>query len=279
VYPAAVGGTYPQYQTVSKVKVDPNNSKKVVVGTKTGLFFSYDAGANWSGPCLTNRFTTQRQDVTDLILRDDGATTSVYAAIGARGYGTYVQQNLGKNGANGVYKLGAIPASGCPAATSWTALTNGWPAGTAGGGACNPPIGDMTTTCAPTANKLGRIEMAIAPSDPNVLYAEVQKVDPQENCGALQALGAATARGCFLGLWRTSNGGTTWTQMADHSRWLPRGTTTAGPCGEDTPQMWYDMDCRRPEQPRRSSSTRSTSGSRPTAGRRSPTSAAATTPD
>jgi hypothetical protein len=242
-YPAASGGTYPQYQAVSKVRVDPNNSKKVVVGTKTGLFFSYDAGANWSGPCLTNGFTTQRQDVTDLILRDDGTTTSVYAAIGARGYGTYVQQNLGKNGANGVYKLGAIPASGCPAAGSWTALTNGWPAGTASGVGCNPPIvPDVTTLCAANANKLGRIEMAIAPSDPQVLYAEVQAVDPQTNCGALQALGSGTARGCFLGLWRTSNGGTSWTKVADHSTMdFLGGTTTAGPCGEDTPQMWYDM--------------------------------------
>ena len=142
--------------------------------------------------------------MTDLILRDDGSTTSVYAAIGARGYGTFVQQNLGKNGANGVYKLGSIPASGCPATTSWTALTNGWPTGTAGGIGCNPPlIADTTTLCAPTANKVGRIEMAIAPSDPQVIYAEVQAIDPQANCGALQALGAATARGCFLGLWRT----------------------------------------------------------------------------
>jgi len=242
-YPAASGGTYPQYQAVSKVRVDPNNSNKVVVGTKTGLFFSYNAGANWTGPCLTNGFSTQRQDVTDLILRDDGSTTSVYAAIGARGYGTYVQQNLGKNGANGVYKLNAIPASGCPAAGSWTALKNGWPAGTAGGVGCEPPIvPDTTTLCAPNANKLGRIEMAIAPSDPQVLYAEVQAVDPQENCGALQALGAGTARGCFLGLWRTSNGGTSWTKVADHSTMdFLGGTVTAGPCGEDTPQMWYDM--------------------------------------
>ena len=243
VYPAATGGSYPQYQAVSKVKVDPNNSKKVVVGTKTGLFFSYDAGVNWSGPCLTNTFTTQRQDVTDLILRDDGSTTSIYAAIGARGYGTYVQQNLGKNGANGVYKLGAIPASGCPSAGSWTALKNGWPVGTAGGVGCEPPlVPDMSKLCAANANKLGRIEMAIAPSDPNVLYAEVQKVDPQVDCGALQALGSATARGCFLGLWRTSNGGASWTQVADHDTMdFLGGTTTAGPCGEDTPQMWYDM--------------------------------------
>src|SRR5207302_4656341 len=116
---------------------------------------------------------------TDLILRDDGSTTSVYAAIGARGFATTVQQDLGENGANGVYKLDAIPASGCPAVGSWHALTAGWPAGTASGVACDPPIGDNTTLCAADANKLGRIEMAIAPSNPQVLYAEVQAVDPQ----------------------------------------------------------------------------------------------------
>ncbi len=241
-YPAAAGGSYPQYQAVGKVRVDPNNSKKLVVGTKTGLYFSYDAGTNWTGPCLTNRFSTQRQDITGLILRDDGSTTSVYAAVGARGYGTFVQQNLGLNGANGIYRLGAIPASGCPAVGGWSALTSGWPVGTASGVACNPPPGDATTPCAPTANKVGRIELAIAPSDPQVLYAEVQKIDPQPNCGALQLVSATTARGCFLGLWRTSNGGTTWTQVADHSTMsFPEGTTSAGPCGEDTPQMWYDM--------------------------------------
>ena len=45
---------FPQYQAIGKVQVDPNNSNNVVVGTKTGLFLSYDAGANWTGPCLTN---------------------------------------------------------------------------------------------------------------------------------------------------------------------------------------------------------------------------------
>ena len=47
-------GQFPQYQAVGKVRVDPNNSNKVVAGTKTGLYFSYDGGANWTGPCLTN---------------------------------------------------------------------------------------------------------------------------------------------------------------------------------------------------------------------------------
>ena len=51
-------GQYPQYNAVGKVRVDPNNSSKVVAGTKQGLFFSYDGGANWSGPCFTNNFST-----------------------------------------------------------------------------------------------------------------------------------------------------------------------------------------------------------------------------
>ena len=65
-------GEFPQYNAVGKVRVDPNNSNKVVAGTKQGLYFSYDGGTNWTGPCLTNNFSTQRQDVTGLELSDIG---------------------------------------------------------------------------------------------------------------------------------------------------------------------------------------------------------------
>jgi hypothetical protein len=241
-YPATQGGSFPQYNAVTKIKVDPNSSQRLYAGTKIGMYFSRDGGTSWSGPCLTNKYSTQRQDVTDLIVRDDGTTSTAYVAIGARGYGTYVQQNLGKNGANGIYRLTKFPASGCPAAGDWTALTSGFPAGTASGIGCNPPLGDNVTMCTPTANKLGRIEMAMAPSDQKVLYAEVQAIDPQGSCGSLHLLGGPDNRGCFLGLWRTGNGGTTWTKVADHSTLdFAGGTATAGPCGEDTNQMWYDM--------------------------------------
>jgi hypothetical protein len=57
-------GKFPQYQAVGKVRVDPRNSNNVVAGTKTGLYFSYDAGVNWTGPCLTNSYTMMRQDIT-----------------------------------------------------------------------------------------------------------------------------------------------------------------------------------------------------------------------
>ena len=65
-------GQYPQYNAVGKVRVDPNNSNKVVAGTKQGLYFSYDGGANWTGPCFTNNFSTQRQDVTGLGAKQHG---------------------------------------------------------------------------------------------------------------------------------------------------------------------------------------------------------------
>ncbi|MBL8298161.1 MAG: hypothetical protein JNN30_07435, partial [Rhodanobacteraceae bacterium] len=182
--PSANG--FPQYQAIGKVVVDPNDSNKVVVGTKTGLFFSYDAGTSWSGPCYTNAFAAgpnaQRQDITGLIAVDLGASTTLYAAIGTRGTPTPVQPNLDKNGANGVYQA-AMPSSGCPAVADWTLRNTGWPAGTGDG---------MPSTTR------GRIELAVAPSNNQVLYAMVADV---------------TTRGVNSVL-KSSDGGATWAQTA-----------------------------------------------------------------
>jgi hypothetical protein len=254
---------YPQYQAISKVKVDPNNNQNIIAATKTGLYFSYDQGTSFTGPCFTNSFSDQRQDVTDLLVTDDGTgavqgeATTLYAAIGTRGFPTSVQPDLGKNGANGIYKA-TMPASGCP---SWTALTSGWPSGTASGVPCDPPRTPPTATtpnCPTTTNRLGRIEMAFAPStlndgNPNndTIYAEVQAVDihgPEAlhgntPCGVLQRLPLVSSpgrsRGCFFGLFRTNDSGATWTQQSDQHDLF--NIATAGPCGEDTPQNWYNQ--------------------------------------
>ncbi|HSD85575.1 MAG TPA: hypothetical protein VLG46_17065, partial [Anaerolineae bacterium] len=98
-YPGPVG-QFPQYQAIGKVRVDPRNSNNLVVGAKTGVFFSYDQGDHWSGPCLTDSFTTQRHDITGLMLRNTGSATSIYAAVGTRGHNTPVQPDLNQNGAN-----------------------------------------------------------------------------------------------------------------------------------------------------------------------------------
>ena len=127
-------GQFPQYQAVGKVRVDPNNSNNVVAGTKTGLYFSYDGGDNWTGPCTTNGFTGMRQDITGLALIDLGATTRIIAAVGVRGFATTVQYNLDQNGANGIYS-GTLPASGCPTDFASIATNaNGWTGLNAGSG-------------------------------------------------------------------------------------------------------------------------------------------------
>ena len=209
-------GKFPQYQAVGKVRVDPNNSNILVAGTKTGLFFSYNAGTTWSGPCQTNSFSSQRQDVTGLITRKLGSSTELFAAIGSRGLSTTVQSDLDLNGANGIYST-TVPASGCPA--SWSLISrgafspggvpNGWPAGTGSG----VPV-------SAGGNPVGRIDMAIAPSDPNVMYAQV--ADPVH-------------RG-LLGFYRTTDGGVTWSRQSG-----PEVQSCNGVQLVPRVQNWYDQ--------------------------------------
>ena len=199
-YPPSANG-FPQYQSIGQVEVDPNDGARVIAGTKTGLYLSYDGGDNWTGPCLANGFTSQRQDTTGMVLRDLGATTEIIVAIGTRGFETPVQPDLNRNGANGIYK-GTLPASGCP--TDFAAISradNGWPAGSAGG--------------TPTpANPLGRIDLAIAPSDDRVIYAQVAEID------------AGSPN--ILGVWRSDDAGLSWTQA------------TIGDVGGAGSQSWYN---------------------------------------
>ena len=202
VYPQPPGG-FPQYQAIGKVQVDPRNSQNLIVGTKTGLFFSYDAGLNWDGPCYTNAFTTQRQDITGLLVSDNGSSTDLYAAVGTRGFATTVQPDLNNTGANGIYKS-TVPAAGCPA--GWTLIStdsNGWPSGTGDGNPAN--------------DQVGRIDLAMSPSDNNVIYAQV---------------GNNTNSSGTLGVWRTTDGGVTWTQRATTADFIS--------CTSGIGQTWYN---------------------------------------
>ncbi len=197
-------GSFPQYQAIGKVVVDPNNSSNVIVGTKTGVYFSYDAGTNWAGPCYTNAFATgtgaQRQDTTGLLAVNRSGTTYLYAGIGTRGTPTPVQPDLGNNGANGIYRA-TMPTNGCPAVTDWTLLASGFPSGTGNG------IPNTTR---------GRLELAAAPSDPLTLYAMFSNV----------------ATKAILGIWKTTNGGDAWTQVGTPpspgtQMWYDAGLTVA----------------------------------------------------
>ena len=215
-------GQFPQYNAVGKVRVDPRNSNNVVAGTKRGLYFSYDGGSNWAGPCTTNSFSTMRQDITGLALSNVGGSTRIVAAVGVRGFATTVQYDLNQNGANGIYK-GTMPASGCPSDFApITTNANGWTnlnatSGTAYGGAG-------------VGNQVGRIDMTVAPSNTNYIYAQLQAITAQSSCGG--------AQGCQLGAYRTTDGGLTWMQITGS----PGASLTncSGGAG-DYSQNWYDQ--------------------------------------
>ena len=214
-------GQFPQYNAVGKVRVDPNNSNKVVAGTKTGLYFSYDGGSNWTGPCTTNNYSTMRQDITGLELSNVGGVTRILAAVGVRGFSTPVQYNLHMNGANGVYK-GTMPASGCPVDfVPITTNANGWSGTNATSGTAY-----VNST---SGNQLGRIDIAVAPSDPNYIYAQVQSITTQSSCGG---------QGCELGAWRSTDGGTTWTKIPGSTG---ASLTDCEGGNADYNQNWYDQ--------------------------------------
>src|SRR5262249_13438509 len=171
-------GEFPQYNAVGKVRVDPNNSNKVVAGTKQGVFFSYDGGVNWTAACFTNNFSTQRHDVTGLELSYmGGCNTRVLVAIGTRGFATPVQYDLGNNGANGLYTA-TMGSSGCPSFTAITSNANGFIYGTQVTGTPYTTGAPMNATTGvafvntTTGNQLGRIDIGVAPSNPNYIYAQ-----------------------------------------------------------------------------------------------------------
>src|SRR5438874_8604614 len=231
-------GQFPQYNAVGKVRVDPNDSNKVVAGTKQGVYFSYDAGVNWTGPCFTNNFSTQRQDVTGLELSNlGGGNTRIIAAIGTRGFATTVQYDLGHNGANGLYSA-TMGSSGCPSFTSIASNANGFIFGNQVTGSAYPTGAPMNAASGSpfvnttTGNQLGRIDIGVAPSNPNYIYAQGQSIAPNSNGGC------GSAPGCQLGAWATTDGGATWAYMEGSQGGSLRNCT--GGQG-DYPQNWYDQ--------------------------------------
>lgn len=242
-------GQYPQYNAVGKVRVDPNNSSKVVAGTKQGIYISYNGGTDWTGPCFTNAFSTQRQDVTGLELSNmGGGTTRIIAAIGTRGFPTTVQYDLGKNGANGLYSA-TMGSSGCPSFSSIASNANGFvfgmqvtgspyttgaPMNVGTGTPCDYPISGGTGTCPGGAgsNQLGRIDIAVAPSNPNYIYAQGQSIVWNSNGGC------GNTNGCQLGAWASTDGGGSWTYMEGSQGGSLRNCSNGQ---GDYPQNWYDQ--------------------------------------
>ena len=82
-----------------------------------------------------------------------------------------------------------------------------------------------------TGDQLGRVEIAVAPSNANYIYAQAQSIVTNSNGGC------GGAQGCQIGAWASTNGGTSWTFMEGSQGGALRDCqNTPG----DYPQNWYD---------------------------------------
>src|SRR4029077_13211826 len=72
----------------------------------------------------------------------------------------------------------------------------------------------------------------VAPSNANYIYAQVQSITPNGNDGC------GGANGCQLGVWNTTNGGTSWTQLTGSNG---DSLVDCGGSAGDYPQNWYDQ--------------------------------------
>ncbi len=204
------------------IALDPQNPDTVYVGTGeenfagdsyygAGILKSTDGGGTWTnivGPFLRDRIgsVAVSPSITGLVLcgaqdgiwrsTDAGATwsrtligtgtslffdprdgNSVFAALG----------NTNGSSSNGVYHSSDGGAT-------WFKLP----------GLSSPVIANI-----------GRIQLAMAPSQPSTIYAQVQN-------------SSAAANGNLLGIWKTTDGGLTWSQLP-----IPNAASWGN-------QLWYD---------------------------------------
>lgn len=215
------------------IVIDPNNPDTVYVGTGeenfaydsyygAGILKSTDGGSTWTnivGPflrdyigalaispsdgrvllCTTTRGVWRSADAGNTWTLQLAGTVAISVAFdptnGSSAYATLGYPYTGGNSRNGVYHS-------TDGGVTWTASN--------GSGA----------TALPNKN-VGRIEIAMAASDPATIYAQIQDA-------------SSTNSGALLGIYKTTDGGQTWNP-------LPLSKATLALWGG---QLWYDNTIR-----------------------------------
>ncbi len=234
---------------VTSIAYDPNNTQIMYVGTGEGYYTgssrgqgiwkSTDGGSTWTQLQSTNAFDF----VLDIIVRNEAGTSVIYAAVDGRYYrgswGNYLNQGLQRSTDGGLTWTQVLPhhqkvdGSGnthpfTPADIELAADNRIWigtmnnPWGNGGGSILWSDDGttwSVDSTSYGTIANVGRVELACAPSDANVVYGLIE---------ANQVLERVIY---------TNNKGATWTdknEPNDADFGIPSSDMTRG-------QAWYDL--------------------------------------
>jgi len=185
---SGLGGSF-----ISSLAINPSNSNLILAGVQLntgtnlpstlapGVFCSPDAGANWSIVPSASGAVA-----TEVVFAN---STTAYAGLG----------RIQGDPENGIYK--STNANGACSAITFTRLTG--------------------TDSVFAQSTLGRIEIAVAPSATDTIYASIAS--------------AANTSSSLLGFLKSNDGGTTWTRASTDPA-LPLGSPDF--CN---PQCWYDQ--------------------------------------
>ncbi|MCG8457940.1 MAG: hypothetical protein MI919_16810 [Holophagales bacterium] len=175
--------------TFSDIKIDPTNPNILNAAVSRGLIGTFSGSG-----CPTNRGFARSTD--------GGVTWTTN--LGIAGTDLEVDPSSYSNLYGGIGEVFGDPANGVYRSTdggvTWNGVTGPWSGGS-----------------------IGRVEMAWAPSDPNVLYVGIQ-----------DAFDGVGSDGNLLGLWQTSNA------LAVTPTWT--AVPTAGANSICNPQCWYNFE-------------------------------------
>lgn len=226
--------------SIGHMAMDPNNSNKLFLGlgdafdgTGIGLYITSDGAATWTGPLYIGDSTITNEIVvapgnsqivlaaTDkgLFRSADGGLTWGTVAL-ATGFTTVPYAwDIAYTGGTSF----AVSVEANKAATTGT--TNGQVFTSTNNGAT------WTRATGPTASTgVGRISLAAAPSSPTTVYA-------------MAAIPNATSASDLADLYKSSNGGATWTAMGATGRkirYSNANTESTGPASILNGQGWYN---------------------------------------
>lgn len=194
------------------IAIDPVNPDTIYVGTGeenfsgdsyygAGILKSFDGGATWTnivGPFLRDMIggiAIQPGNNNTLIVASEGGGLWRSTDAGA----TWTNTLSGASGTAVVFD----PTNGSSAYAAVGAIRGATKNGiyhSTDGGRTWTLVNGSGTTALPAPLNMGRIDLAMAPSDPNTMYAQIQD-------------GQTATFGALLGIYKTTDGGATWNQL------------------------------------------------------------------